>query len=115
MTFYYAKKSSWQNPISTYKNGLRERRHCWDTIANNLHIMKEEKFIVDQRSVRDLHKRKMVEDEKASVQKSQKLMTALKILQKGQGTYKNSLQWGMAMERKKMHVVQKEKERAENE
>ena len=32
--------------------------------------MREEKFIVDQRSVRDLHKRKMVEDEKTSVQKS---------------------------------------------
>jgi hypothetical protein len=56
-----------------FKHGSRERGHCWDTIADNLNSMGGEKFIVDQRSVRDRfskleknHKRKMAEEKNAS-------------------------------------------------
>ncbi|CAB3990784.1 Hypothetical predicted protein [Paramuricea clavata] len=56
-----------------FKHGSREKGHCWNTIADNLKSMGGEKFIVDQRSVRDRfsklekhHKRKMAEEEKAS-------------------------------------------------
>lgn len=56
-----------------FKHGSREKGHCWDTIAKNLNSMSEEKFVVDQRAVRDRlkkleawHKRKMAHEEKAS-------------------------------------------------
>ena len=92
-----------------FKHGSRERGHCWDTIANNLNSMKEENFIVDQRSVRDrftklekLHKRKMAEEQKASGISPEitEIDEALEDIVERTTRYKNSLQW--RMKRKKM-------------
>ncbi len=52
-----------------FKHGTRERGKCWDRIANNLNQIKQKRFIVDQRAVRDrylrlqrLYKRRVCEE-----------------------------------------------------
>ena len=101
-----------------FKCGSRERGHCWDTIANHLNSMREERFIVDQRSVRDrftklekLHKRKMAEEEKASGISPE--ITEIDIVDIVEIT--REVQEHLAMENEeKENVAQKEKETAEN-
>lgn len=103
-----------------FKHGSRERGHCWDTIATNLNSMKEEKFIVDQRSVRDrftklekLHKRRMAEEQKASgiSPEIKEIDEALEdIVERTR-----DVQEQLAVENEeKENVAQKEKETAEN-